>query len=278
MLKTVLIYAGPLVVPAAIYAEALPMLQLATLYQGQTDLSAYLVSQKYDGIRVYWDGHKLRSRSGNWLALPAVLQEQLPAFPVDAELWLGVKRFAALQQLLHQPVSDPAFSSLKLMVFDAPQHQGTFAERQLFLQQRLQQTGFVQLVQQQRVRNEQELQQLLAQVESEGGEGLMLHRQDAPYQPGRVSHLLKVKSYADAEARVVAHLPGKGQFSGVLGALLVELPDGRRVKLGSGFSLAERRQPPAVGRWVRFKYQGHTHKGTPRFAVFLQTLDDSQKP
>jgi len=270
--------AGLLVLSPALVAETLPSLQLASVYPGGLDLSGYLVSQKYDGVRVYWDGSRLRSRSGNWLALPAELVQQLPAFALDAELWLGTGRFAELQALLQRPLSDPAYSELKLMVFDAPQHTGPFGERQQFLRRMLPQSSFIQLVAQQRLTRESELQQLLQQVESAGGEGLMLHRLDARYQAGRVSHLLKLKSYTDAEARVVAHLPGKGQFAGVLGSLLVELPDGRRFKLGTGFSLAERKAPPAIGRWVRFKYQGLTHKEIPRFAVFLSELDQNTQP
>lgn len=67
------------------------------------------------------------------------------------------------------------------------------------------------------------LQKRLKEVIKAGGEGLMLHRADAPY--GRSETLLKVKPWDDAEAVVVAHLPGKGKYAGMLGALRVHAAD-----------------------------------------------------
>jgi len=49
----------------------------------------------------------------------------------------------------------------------------------------------------------------------------MLHRAASLYQAGRSDDLLKLKPYQDAEARVIAHLPGKGRHQ-VCSALAVE--------------------------------------------------------
>ncbi len=222
-----------------------------------------------DGVRIFWDGKQLRSRSGQWIKLPDELLKQLPAFALDAELWAGRGQFQQVMQAL-QSTGAELWQGIRLMVFDAPQQPGTFTERLQFLKQQLPQTAFVQLLPQQQLQTKAQLDELLQQVVAQGGEGLMLHHAKALYQSGRVSHLQKLKLKEDAEARVVAHLPGKGQFSGMLGALLVELPDGRRFKLGSGFTVEERQNPPEIGRLVTFQYQGLTHKGTPRFAVFLR--------
>ncbi len=249
--------------------ETLPQLQLAQSYQQQGMLSAFWISEKLDGVRIFWDGKQVRSRSGQWIKLPDELLKQLPAFALDAELWAGRGQFQQVMQAL-QSSGAGLWQGIRLMVFDAPQQPGTFTERLQFLQQQLPQTAFVQLLPQQQLQTKAQLDELLQQVVAQGGEGLMLHHAEALYQSGRVSHLQKLKLFEDAEARVVAHLPGKGQFTGMLGALLVELPDGRRFKLGSGFTVAERQNPPEIGRLVTFQYQGLTHKGTPRFAVFVR--------
>ena len=249
--------------------ETLPQLQLAQSYQQQGMLSAFWISEKLDGVRIFWDGKQVRSRSGQWIKLPDELLKQLPAFALDAELWAGRGQFQQVMQAL-QSSGAGFWQGIRLMVFDAPQQPGTFTERLQFLQQQLQQTAFVQLLPQQQLQTKAQLDELLQQVVAGGGEGLMLHHAEALYQSGRVSHLQKLKLFEDAEARVVAHLPGKGQFTGMMGALLVELPDGRRFKLGSGFTVAERQNPPEIGRLVTFQYQGLTHKGTPRFAVFVR--------
>jgi DNA ligase 1 len=277
MLSLSLYCSAMLAVSPAWSVDTLPQIQLAQHYQGALNLAQFWISEKLDGVRVFWDGQQLYSRSGQWLQLPQALMRQLPAFAVDAELWAGRGQFQQVTSLLQRSSMQPAeWQGVRLMVFDAPKQQGTFSERLEFLRQQMstdamdQSESFVQLVPQQQVHTEQQLQQWLQQVVAEGGEGLMLHRANALYSAGRVSHLQKLKLAEDAEARVVAHLPGKGQFADVLGALLVELPDGRRFKLGSGFSLAERQNPPAIGSVVTFKYHGLTHKGTPRFAVYLR--------
>ena len=56
----------------------------------------------------------------------------------------------------------------------------------------------------------------------------------------------------------------------MLGALLVEEADGTRFRLGTGFTDAQRRDPPGLGSLITFKYQGRTAKDIPRFASFLR--------
>jgi DNA ligase-1 len=82
--------------------------------------------------------------------------------------------------------------------------------------------------------------------------------------------LRKLKLQPDEEARVVAQLPGKGRHAGRLGALLLELPNGQRFALGTGFSDAQREAPPAVGATVTYRYRDRTPAGLPKFASFLR--------
>jgi DNA ligase-1 len=103
-----------------------------------------------------------------------------------------------------------------------------------------------------------------------GGEGLVLHRGSSLYQGGRNSDVLKVKPHEDAEAKVIGHEPGQGKHAQRLGALMVETPQGMRFKLGTGFTDAQRENPPAVGQWVTYSYRGVTDKGVPRFASFVR--------
>src|SRR3546814_16227482 len=91
----------------------------------------------------------------------------------------------------------------------------------------------------------------------------MLQHQDARYRVGRSGGLLKYKPYDDAEARVVGHTRGRGKYHGMLGALVVERPDGLRFRIGSGFPDAQRPTPPPVGSVVPSPYTGRPHKGGP---------------
>jgi DNA ligase-1 len=86
--------------------------------------------------------------------------------------------------------------------------------------------------------------------------------------------LLKVKSFLDAEARVIEHLPGEGRHKGRLGALVVETAGGTRFSVGTGFSDAEREAPPALGSVITFRYQELSTGGVPRFPSYIGVRDD----
>ena len=55
-----------------------------------------------------------------------------------------------------------------------------------------------------------------------------------------------------------------------MGALLLETAKGQRFALGTGFTDAQRADPPAVGSMVMYQYRGRTSTGLPRFTSFLR--------
>jgi DNA ligase-1 len=122
------------------------------------------------------------------------------------------------------------------------------------------------------------LKQELARLEALGGEGLMLRRAGSRYESGRSSPLLKVKSFHDAEELVLKHQDGAGRHKGRLGALLVELPDGTTFAVGTGFSDAERENPPLIGSTITFRYQELSEAGVPRFPSYIGMRGDAPTP
>jgi len=238
-----------------------------------TDLRDWLVSEKYDGVRAYWDGMKLYSRSGYPISIPAALTRGWPDTPLEGELWSGYGRYSEVAALInrHQTTAED-WREVRFMLFDLPHWPGDFRQRADRLESLLSATGAPNLVliEQRNGLSQPAIQHLLSDVVSRGGEGLMLHRGSALYQFSRSRDLLKLKRHQDAEAVVVAHLPGKGKFSGMLGALLVELEDGRRFRVGTGFSDAERESPPPIGTRISFRHNGLTTHGLPRFARFMR--------
>lgn len=133
-----------------------------------------------------------------------------------------------------------------------------------------QDTPWLQVVPQFRVATQAQLDATLQQIVARGGEGLMLHKASSPFKAGRQSDLRKYKLSHDAEATVIAHLPGKGQFEGKTGALRVQTPDGKQFNLGSGLSVAQRTNPPPIGSIVTYRYRDTTSTGLPRFATFVR--------
>ena len=260
----------------ALAADA-PALLLAQVYRPGLPLQDYWVSEKYDGVRGFWDGRTLRTRGGETVQAPAWFTAGWPEVPMDGELWAGRGRFSHAQSTTRQQQpGDVAWRQMRFMVFDLPGDKGTFDQRLPALSALVESLGqpWVQAVPQRRVANDAALQALLHRTVRAGGEGLMLHRGASLYRAGRSDDLIKVKTHEDTEARVVAHLPGKGRHAGRLGALLVETPSGQRFRLGAGFSDADRERPPPVGSWVTYRFRGTHDGGLPRFASFVRERED----
>ena len=260
----------------ALAADA-PALLLAQVYRPGLPLQDYWVSEKYDGVRGFWDGRTLRTRGGETVQAPAWFTAGWPEVPMDGELWAGRGRFSHAQSTTRQQQpGDVAWRQIRFMVFDLPGDKGTFDQRLPALNALVESLGqpWVQAVPQRRVANDAALQALLHRTVRAGGEGLMLHRGASLYRAGRSDDLIKVKTHEDTEARVVAHLPGKGRHAGRLGALLVEMPSGQRFRLGAGFSDADRERPPPVGSWVTYRFRGTHDGGLPRFASFVRARAD----
>ena len=265
-----------LAIPQAWAADA-PALLLANVYRPGMRLADYWVSEKYDGVRGFWDGHTLRTRGGETVAAPAWFTAGWPETPIDGELWAGRVRFShAHSTVRQQQPDDAAWREMRFMVFDLPAHGGTFDQRLPALNKLVEalDQAWVQAVPQQRVASDAALQKLLLRTVRAGGEGLMLHRGASMYRAGRSDDLIKVKTHEDTEARVVAHLPGQGRHAGRLGALVVEMPSGQRFRLGAGLTDAERDHPPPVGSWVTYRFRGTHDSGVPRFASFVRVRED----
>ncbi|KPN16883.1 ATP-dependent DNA ligase [Xanthomonas sp. Mitacek01] len=264
------------VAPPAISAP--PALMLARdLGSTRIDVPAYYVSEKYDGVRARWDGGALWTRGGHRIAAPAEFTAGWPGTPMDGELWIARGQFDRVSGIVRSTRADAAaWAEVRFMVFDLPAHPGTFGERVEAMHALVARAGHAQLrmVEQTRVATRASLDARLAAVVAAGGEGLMLHHTDARYGVGRSTALFKLKPHDDAEARVIAHAPGNGKYTGMLGALIVEHHDGRQFRIGSGFSDAQRANPPPPGTWVTYRYNGLTSTGLPRFARFLRVRDE----
>ncbi len=258
-----------------------PPILLANVLNPQVDVTQYMVSEKYDGVRAIWDGKTLRFRSGRAVAAPAWFVAKLPVEALDGELWLARDRFDELSGIVRKAVPiDAEWQRVNYMIFELPQPEGAapvpFSERAVRIRAIVERANFPALraVDQHPVKDRAALKRELDAVVKGRGEGLMLHLADAPYVTGRSDVLLKLKPLLDTEARVAAHIPGKGKHSGKMGALLVETPAGLRFKLGNGFSDLIRANPPPVGAMVTYTYRDVTPSGKPRFASFLRVRDD----
>ena len=262
-------------------ANAGPPLLLAETWDNAADLSGWWMSEKLDGVRAYWDGKQFLSRLGNLFHAPDWFVEHLPDVPLDGELWIGRKKFQRTVSIVRRQDKCDLWNEVRFLVFDAPAAAGGFEDRVRFLNDALSRRPliFAQPHEHQVCRDLDCLRAELARVEALGGEGLMLRQPGSKYEAGRSATLLKVKSFRDAEATVVAHQGGAGRHKGRLGALLVRLPDGTEFSVGTGFSDAERAAPPAVGATITFRYQELSEAGVPRFPSYVgERIDVKASP
>ena len=263
--------------PALPSASEAPPVLLAEVYRGQVDVSQYLVSEKLDGVRAIWNGKTLNFRSGKEINAPRWFIDGLPKQALDGELWLGRQKFDELSGIVRWEVADDqAWRQVRYMIFELPGAAGDFRERAEAIRQLVRQANvpWLQEIEQFSVVDRNSLQKLLKNIVKGGGEGLMLHRADAPYETGRSDILLKVKPWNDAEAIVIAHLSGKGKHLGRMGALRVRTPEGHEFSLGTGFTDEQRKSPPPLGSTVTYRYRELTSKGLPRFANFLRIREE----
>ena len=254
-----------------------PAILLANVLSENIDVTQYLVSEKYDGVRAIWDGRVLKFRSGRVVNAPAWFIAKLPPQSLDGELWLAREKFEQLSGIVrkNEPI-DEEWRQLKYMIFELPDGAGTFTERAQRIREIVADAKFPQLVAvtQTPIASRAALQQRFDKIVANGAEGLMLHLASAPYSTGRSDVLLKLKPLLDTEAKVVEHVPGKGKYQGMMGALRVEMPDGRRFNIGIGFADSVRKNPPPVGTVITYTYPGLTKTGVPRFAAFLRVREN----
>jgi DNA ligase-1 len=265
----------------AVRAAPAPQVTLAERYDGQSDLADYWVSEKFDGVRGYWTGEALITRGGTPIDPPAWFTAGWPDTPMDGELWIDYGEFARVSGIVRtHDASDRQWRQISYRVFDLPEHGGEFDARVPAIRKTVAAIDqpWVVAIRQFKVDDPEALDTALARVLARGGEGLILHRGDAPYRAGRSDDVLKLKPYEDAEARVIGINPGQGRLEGLMGSLDVRTPDGREFAIGSGFTDAERADPPPLGSWITYRYNGETATGLPRFARFLRRRPGGPPP
>ena len=253
--------------------------QLAKVYtqDSANTVSDYLVSEKYDGVRAIWTGEKLLTRTGNPIQAPGWFTEPLPAVWLDGELWTKRQDFATVSSIVRASIPNNArWRQVSYRVFDMPDAQLPFEQRYINYSNLIKKINaeHIKAVEQQRFYSNHALSEHLQALVDNGAEGVMLHLATARHSPGRSDALLKLKPYFDDEAVVIGHLPGKGKYTNMLGALRVRSQQGVEFSIGSGFTDNDRANPPPIGSIITYKYHGHTKNGLPRFASFLRVRED----
>jgi DNA ligase-1 len=255
-----------LLIPFILFAGK-PHLLLLKTYKDQ-NISGWVMSEKLDGIRAYWDGKHLISRGGKIIHAPKWFTKGYPPFAIDGELWSKRGDFENISSIVRDKVPSDKWREITHNIFEVPNAAGGLFQR--LAKVKPYENRYIRIIPQQKVKNRQELKIFLNSVEKKGGEGVVVRDPNTAYISKRTSKALKLKSFFDEECKVVALYKGKGKYKDVLGSLQCELPNGIKFNIGSGFSDKERENPPKVGDTITFKYKSFTKYDKPRFPVFLR--------
>ena len=163
-----------------------------------------------------------------------------------------------------------------------------FAKRKKILNQLIQENEFIRKVPvYTTTKSIDDIYEILAQVESEGQEGLMLNTLTGLYKFGKRSNdLLKVKTFNTCDIFCTGVEEGEGKYAGTLGAIICDYK-GYKLKVGSGLTEEQRdfywkNKSKIVNRIVEIKYfeESSDKDGnlSLRFPVFIQVRDDKNDP
>jgi len=255
-------------IAVALHAQN-PNLLLLKTYNSDINVTNWLMSEKLDGIRGYWTGRELISRSGKVFAVPAWFVKDFPPFEIDGELWSKRGDFEHISSIVNS--HDGNWSAISYNIFEVPHQKGGLLERLDILKKWLLKhpNNIIKIIPQKVCKGSSHLKKVLAEVEKKGAEGLVVRDPKALYVGKSSSSSLKVKSFQDDECVVKGYTQGHGKFEGLVGAILCEWQD-RVLKIGSGLSNEDRKNPPKIDSTITFKYNGFTKYGNPKFPVFLR--------
>uniref|UniRef100_K3WC20 SWIM-type domain-containing protein n=1 Tax=Globisporangium ultimum (strain ATCC 200006 / CBS 805.95 / DAOM BR144) TaxID=431595 RepID=K3WC20_GLOUD len=237
------------------------------------------ISEKLDGVRAYWDAKQrvFLSRLGNVYPAPEWFTNGFPDdMDLDGELFGGRGKFQFTVGIAKTD-SSKHWDQLVYKVFDTPSlAKKKFEERMKHAQELVSKSAskYIEWVEHTQCKSLEHLDEVFDAIEKLGGEGLMIRQPGSAYAEGRSPSLLKIKSFHDGEAVVIAHEDGKGKYVGMTGALRCKMASGKMFKCASGLSDEQRANPPKVGSIIVYKCQELTNDGIPRFPVFLGVAAD----
>lgn len=253
----------------SIYAFSIEITKPNIYKKDKHIVNNWLMSEKLDGIRAYWDGKNLHSKNGNIINAPNWFIKNFPPFELDGELWTKRADFENIQSIVLDSIPSNKWNEITYNIFEVPNQKGNFFDRIKVLNSWLDKNPntYIKIIPQIVCKNETHLNKYLKELIDKKAEGVILKNPNTSYEIGRTNNLLKVKTFFDDEGVVIEHNFDKNKR---LKSLKIKLENGIVFNLGGGFSEKERLNPPKIDDVVTFKYYGFTKYNKPKFASFLR--------
>lgn len=256
-----------------IYSFALEV-QRPNVYKGNEIIINWVMSEKLDGIRGYWNGKELLTRKGKKLYPPKWFIKNLPDFELDGELWTKRNDFENIQNIVMDKKPSKYWKAITYNIFEVPNNKGNFLKRLEKAKKWLEtnKNNHVRIIKQIKIKDNKHLNIYLNKLISKKAEGIIIKDPNQDYHTGRSPHVLKVKKAQDMEGKVIGITISKK--TKILQSLVLKLKNGVIFNLGIGFTKTQRKNPAKIGDIVTFKYFGFTKYKKPKFASFLHIRKD----
>ena len=196
-------------------------------------------------------------------------------FLLDGELYNHDyhNKFEELTHFIRSSKPEPGYEVVQYHVYDVNMP-GPFSARLIWLQQLFAHntwTSFLRLVKTIQVNNEEEMMAAFEEFNAQGYEGAIVRNAKGLYVEKRSADLQKLKTFQDAEFKIVGIVEGRGKLAGHA-LFTCALPDGSTFDVKMKGALENLKtyfdNPKSViGRELTVKFQGYTAKGKPRFPV-----------
>jgi DNA ligase-1 len=154
------------------------------------DVCGWLMSEKLNGCRAFWDGAIMWSRGGGVIVLPYAIRVGLPDVPLDGEIHAGRGGFEVARQGVQYGRWTP---ECQFSAFDAPAAAGDFRLRYGFIAHLLDPSGPVNFIKHLECQGILSAVELMRSIQADGGEGVVLRNPVNSYKPGRSADILKLK-------------------------------------------------------------------------------------
>jgi DNA ligase-1 len=248
-------------------------LQKPKIYEEQ-NIKGWVMSEKLDGIRGYWDGKQLLTRKGKKIYMPKWFIKNFPDFELDGELWTKKADFENIQNIVMDKKPSEDWKNITYNIFEVPNTKGDFFQRLDKAKSWFKKhpNKYINIIKQIKIKDKDHLNFYLENIIKKKGEGLIIKDPTKEYHTGRTPHVLKIKDFQDMEGVVVGINMNKKTM--LLKSLLVKLDNGITFNLGTGFTKEQREKGFKIGTIVTFKYYGFTKYGKPKFASFLHIRKD----
>lgn len=266
--------------------------QLLNKWNGETVPKDAVVEPKIDGLRAVFvfagDRFCCYSRKGNTLNnvihVAAELYKAFDGYCLDGEL---ISNKGKWEDTMHDARADQrgdGTSDLFFAAFDCLTHEEldtrickrTLAERRA-LMERLwpKQTCNSGILVEKRVKTVADVKKATAAYIKAGFEGAVLKDLDSVYSFRRTNDWTKIKEFDTEDYKIVGFEEGTGKFLGTFGKFLVKGPKGKVSGVGSGITVAQRKEfwklgKKLIGKVIEVKHQGVSPDGGLRFPTFVR--------